>query len=352
MAYEDKTIELLHEELLTNVDDSIDKREGSITHDLTGPAAHEFANTYVELDTVYGLAFADTSEGEHLDRICIPFGVIRKQAEKAKGEVTFTGPIGTPIPINTRVQTTIGESVFFMTTEEATLITESVKVPVIAEIGGVSGNVGIGEINALAPGDLYGVVTVTNEAALEGGVDMESDESLLSRLESRARNPATSGNANHYKQWALEVPGVSNAKVFPVWNGGNTVKVVLLSDDYRKPDPGIVEKAVVHIEASRPVGPEVTVIGADEVNINVTATLIVESDKTTEEAKTEFISLVNEYLKTLAFVDPIIRYAKIASLLIDVSSIVDYSNLTINGGTNNITITGEQVAVLGEVTFT
>lgn len=205
MAYEDKTNDLLHAELLGHMDDDIDKREGAISHDLTDPAAKEFANAYVELDTVFGLAFADTSEGEHLDRITIPFGVTRKQSEKAKGEVTFTGSIGTIIPINTRVQTTIGESVFFLTTETITLTQVSMKAPVIAEIGGVSGNVSIGEINALAPSDLYGIVTVTNEKAFEGGVDQEEDDSLKKRLESRARNPATSGNANHYKQWAFQL---------------------------------------------------------------------------------------------------------------------------------------------------
>lgn len=351
MAFEDKTADLLHNELLSNINDDIDKREGSVAYDLTAPSAIEIANAYVELDTVFGLAFADTSEGEYLEKICIPFGVYRKQSVKSKGEVTLNGPKGTIIPVATRVQTTIGESVFFVTLEEITLTGNPVKVAVECEIGGEIGNVAIGDINALAPGDLYGIVTVINETAIEGGVNQESDESLYKRLVDRAQNPATSGNANHYKQWALEVPGVGDVKVFPVWNGGNTVKVVLLDDNKRKPDESTINKVIAHIEANKPVGPTITTIGAEEVKITCTATLTLVPGKTVENAQKEFTDLLNEYFKGLAFVDPIVRYAKIASLLIDVPSIVDYSNLTINGGTNNITINDGQVAVVGSVNF-
>ncbi|WP_042348241.1 baseplate J/gp47 family protein [Bacillus massiliigorillae] len=352
MAYEDKTPDLLHAAMLDNISHDVDKREGSVAYDLTAPAAIEVGNAYTELDTVLGLGFPDTSEGIYLEYICTPFGVPRKPAIKATGEITLSGPAGTLIPIGTRLQTTVGESVFFVTKEEVTLTETPSIVTAEAEIAGAAGKVAAGEINALAPGDLYGIVTVINEQAFEGGVDEESDESLLKRLKNRAQNPATSGNANHYKQWALEVSGIGDAKVFPTWNGGNTVKVVLLDDNKRCPDQTIIDAAANHIEEERPVGPTITTIGAPEVNINVSATLTLATGKTLDEAKQEFIELLTDYLKSLAFKDPIVRYAKIASLLIDVPSLIDYSNLTINEGTTNITITSEQVAVVGTVTFT
>lgn len=351
MAYEDKTPELLHQSMLENVDDAIDKREGSITHDLTYPAAIEISNSYVELDTVLGLGFADTSEGIYLDYICSPFGVTRKPSIKAIGEVTLTGTPGTIVPINTRLQTTIGESVFFVTKDEITLLNDPVKVAVEAEEGGISGNVAPGEINALAPGDLYGIVNVINELSLSGGVDEESDESLLKRLKYKGQNPATSGNANHYKQWALEVSGVKDAKVFPVWNGGNTVKVVLLGEDNKAPSETIVNNTIDYISKNKPIGAIVTIVAVGEFPINISATLTLVNGKTIEEAKTEFSDLLSEYLSSLAFKDTTIRYQKIASLLIDVPSIVDFANLTVNEGTANITIKEEEVATLGTVVF-
>jgi uncharacterized phage protein gp47/JayE len=60
---------------------------------------------------------------------------------------------------------------------------------------------------------------------------------------------------------------------------------------------------------------------------------------------------MTDYLKSLAFIDPIVRYSKIASILLDTPSVLDYSNLTVNGGTANVTIADGSVAVGGTVTF-
>jgi len=58
------------------------------------------------------------------------------------------------------------------------------------------------------------------------------------------------------------------------------------------------------------------------------------------------------YLKTLAFVDPVVRYSRIANVILDADAVLDYSNLTLNGGTTNISITDGSVAVVGTVSVT
>jgi uncharacterized phage protein gp47/JayE len=218
-----------------------------------------------------------------------------------------------------------------------------------AEVGGVAGNVASGAITSLAAGDLYGIVTVTNAASFDGGTDAEDDPSLLARLKDRLQKPATSGNANHYRQWALEVAGVGDAKVYPTWNGGGTVKVVLLDADKTPPVQSVIDAAIAHIEGSRPVGATVTVVGATEAPINISATLTLASGKSSADAVAEITSMVVAYLKTLAFVDPTVRYSKIASLVLDAESVDDYANLTVNGGTANITVADGSVAVIGTV---
>ena len=352
MAYESKTPDALHEDMLASINDAIDKREGSVAHDLTYPTAIELGNTYVELDVALGMGFVDTSEGVYLERICLPFGITRKQALKAKGNVTLTGPAGTIVPINTRLQTTANEAVFFITLEAVTLTDGTATVSAEAELGGAQGNVGIGEINALAPGDLYGIVSVTNATAFDGGVDVEDDESLRKRLIDRAQNPATSGNANHYRQWALEIAGVGDAKVKPIWNGAGTVKVILLDTEKTAPTQPIIDSVTAHINEQKPIGATVTVVGASEVGINITATLTLEEGAQTESITSAFKVALTDYLKTIAFADSTVRYAKIASLLIDVAGVLDYANLKVNGATNNVPITDEQVAIAGTVTFT
>jgi uncharacterized phage protein gp47/JayE len=348
MAYEDKTPDVIHAAMLENIDPAIDQREGSVVHDLTKPAAVELANAYIELDAVLALGFADTSEGNYLDMRAGEHGITRKEALKAQGSVTLTGPDGTIVPAGTRMQT--ASNTFFVTLADVTLTGGTATVSAEAETAGASGNVAAGMINALSPGDLYGIVTVTNAVNFDGGADVEDDASLLLRLKDRVQNPATSGNASHYKQWALDVAGIGDAKVYPVWNGGGTVKVVLLDTDKTAPAQTVVDAVSTYIEDNRPIGATVTVVGATEVLINVSVTLTLADGKTTADAIPEITSGLVSYLKSLAFVDPVVRYSRIANIILDASSVLDYSNLTVNGGTSNITIADGNVAVAGTVT--
>ena len=54
---------------------------------------------------------------------------------------------------------------------------------------------------------------------------------MRARFYEKVRLPATSGNAYHYQQWALEVSGVGAAKVFPLDNGPGTVGILVVDND-------------------------------------------------------------------------------------------------------------------------
>ncbi|AXN39860.1 baseplate J protein [Peribacillus butanolivorans] len=350
--YEYKTPEAIIEAMLADVDDSIDKREGSLAHDLLYPSAIELSLAYVELDAVMMLAFAETTEGQWLDLRAGEFGVTRKPAAKSQGSVTLTGPADTIVPVDTLLMTDDEEPVYFLTKDEVVLTGGTATVTAEAEVGGEDGNILAGRITSLAPGDLYGVVTATNALAFSGGADEESDEELLGRLKDRVQKPATSGNANHYLQWAKEVVGVSDAKVYPLWAGPGTVKVVLLSSDRKAPNQTVIDAAKTYIDSQRPFGATVNVVGVVEVPINVTVTLTLQAGGDIFAVKAEFEAALDEYLEGLAFTDPVVRYSRIANLLLDIPDVLDYSGLTINGGTANIVIPDGQVAVNGTVTLT
>lgn len=327
----------------------VDKRQGSIAYDLSDPAAQEFAQAYITLDRTLSYAFLNEDMPSDLLTIAASdFGVDRKSSVKAKGEVTFTGQVGQLIPKDTQVRTEDGT--YFKTLDDVTLTNGTAKATVEAELGGVSGNVNIGDINTVV-GDLAGVLAVTNEKAFDNGVDEESDESLLQRVYDKVRKPATSGNVYHYEQWAREIAGVGAVRVYPTWNGPNTVKIVLLGDDKRTPSQAIIDATITHIEEERPIGANVTLVGATEVLIDINADLALSPGAVIDEVQANIGSALNEYLEPLAFKDPTVRYNRIAAILLDIPNIVDYENLTINGGTENIEISDEQVAILGTVSI-
>lgn len=359
MAYEEQTQAAILERMLDASPPDIDKRQGSVTYDLTAPAAIEIERAYVELDVVLNAGFADTTYGERLDMKAREYGLARKPAVKAVGAVTFSGPDGTVIPADTLLSTSGETPVYFATKAPATIAGGSVSVAVEAQTGGANGNVGASAVTAVI-GDLAGVLSVTNPSYFEGGVDAESDASLLARYFERARRPATSGNANQYRQWALEVPGVSDARVYPIWDGPGTVKVVLLDDDKNAPDSAVVNAAQTYIDptmdgrgmGAAPVGAIVTVAGAVEIPINIAVKVTLAPGATTAEVKAQIETGVRAYLRSLAFADNLVRITRVANVILDIPPVVDYENLTINGGAGNIAIADGEVAVLGTVTVT
>lgn len=349
--YETQTKATILQRMLDASPTGIDKRQGSVTNDLLSPASIELALAYVELDNVLAFGFADTTYGPYLDLRASEYGLTRKPTVKSVGSLTFTGPNTTAIPAGTIVSSGGITPVYFVTTAAGTISADSVTVAAEAQEAGSSGNVSIGAINTLL-GDLVGVVTVTNAVNFDGGADQESDSALLSRYLDRAQHPATSGNANQYRQWALEVAGISDAKVYPVWDGAGTVKVVLLDDDKTAPTPAVVTAVTDYIETVRPIGASVSVVAATEDAINVSVDVTLAEGAVLSEVKAKIEVGVAAYLKTLAFTDATVRYTRIANVVLDTAGVVDYTSLTVNGGTANISIADGSVAILGTVVVT
>lgn len=357
--YEDQTKAAILDRMLDASPADMDKRQGSVTYDLLSPAAIELTQAFAELDNVLAFGFADTTFGAYLNMRAREYGLTRKPAVKATGPLMFMGPDGTVIPAGTLASTGGDNPVYFVTTADATITNGLTTATAEAQEPGASGNVAANAVTTLL-GDLVGIITVTNTSYFQGGVDAESDASLLARYYERAQRPATSGNANQYRQWALEVPGVSDAKVYPVWSGPGTVKVVLLDDDKTAPDSSVVSAVQTYIDPTRdgtgkgvaPIGAAVTVSGAVEVPVNVAVTVTLAPGATVSEVKAQIETGVRAYLRSLAFSDPLVRITRVANVILDIPPVIDYVSLTLNGATSNIAVADGEVAVLGTVTVT
>lgn len=350
--FEEKTYETIRDEILDSIDDSLDKREGSVIYDATIYVAPKIAELYSYLDVFLSLAFADTSDGNYLTLRAAEFGVYRKLATQAVRKGVFRDSTGALMDIPLNIRFAYENATFF--------VLERISVgeyKLISEQTGTDGNSVSGEIIPLQPVTGLGSAMLTD--VLISGIDEESDDSLKNRLRIRVQRQATSGNVYHYEQWALSVPNVGSVKVLPVWNGPNTVKVILVSNESTAVTQGTIDEAIKLIEKERPVGAIVTVVSAEELSINVSATLTLAPGATVEDVEVQFAEGLKEYLQSVAFVtndvtgEPeLIRYTRIANILLDLPPIIDYTNLLVNGGMVNIQPTTEQVATIGMVEFT
>ncbi|WP_438448197.1 baseplate J/gp47 family protein [Gorillibacterium sp. sgz5001074] len=334
--YESHTYETILGRMLNRIPDDLDKREGSVIFDALAPAAAELAGAYIELDRTLRLGFAGTSSGEFLDRKAAEQGLVRRQATKAiRG-----GSFNVPVAVGERFYK---EGLYYAAKTSGTSATLECESP------GAVGNAPGGTLQPV--NHIEGLTAAVLGPVLVPGTDTESDSALYVRYREKVTRPATSGNAAQYKQWALEVPGVGDAKVFSLWNGPLTVKVVLLGPDQRAPSAQVVADAAAYIESQRPIGAVVTVVAAEEIPVHMTVDVTL-SGGTQAQAKAGIEQEAGAYLKSLAFKDPIVRYVRLANVVLEAPGVQDYTGFLLNGGSANLTIPDGAVAVLGTVTVT
>jgi uncharacterized phage protein gp47/JayE len=349
-----KTFSELISSLLNYIPDKYDKTEGSFIYDSVSPVAKELEISYQNLDKVSDKLDIENLEGDELEQYVYQrTGIERLSETYATGELTVLGN-GT-VTEGDLFETESG--IQFEATETVT-ITETGTVNIKAVIPGPSGNVPAEQIT-LMPITISGITSVSNPEATSNGFEAETDEALLTRYYERRRTPATSGNKAHYVNWAKEVAGVGGAKVFPLWNGDNTVKIRIINADKQPGNSTLVDDVQEYIdplsegkgEGQAPIGAYCTVESAVALNINVEFTVVKDTsvDDPTRQINVE--NNITEYLKSIAFVKDYVDYGSVGAAILSSEGVEGYSNLTINTGTSNISIADTEVAVLGTVTI-
>lgn len=335
------------QEMLKNIQNTIDKSQNSLVHDALSPAAIELANFYLLLEEVASKLDIENLEGEELERFVYQrTGIRRKPATKATTIVIISGQEGAKVSKGDLVG---AENIKFVIQEDKTIgETGQITVLVECELPGSIGNVPAGAIKYF-PVSIPGVVDVYNPEAVTNGYDAETDDELRKRYYEKLQRPAKAGNKYHYEQWAKEVVGVGGVRVVPRWNGPLTVKVIIIDSNGQPASEDLVDRVFNHIEAERPFGADVTVVSAEPVEINISVDLVL-ADGYTEQQVKEYISKnISEYLKSIAFKINYVSYAQIGSIILDTEGVLDYSNLQINGGISNIPIGDEEVAIMGVI---
>jgi len=157
--------------------------------------------------------------------------VPRKLAEAASGFGTIAGPNGVAFPMGKLLQRQDGAQ--FVTSADVAVGGGFATVPIVATVAGIAGNTSAGTVlRVVTPEDGFAsTVTVTGDDGLDGGLDKETLAELLARLEQVWQEQPQGGATWDYVEWALDVPGVTRAWVFPKWMGVGTVGVSFVMDD-------------------------------------------------------------------------------------------------------------------------
>lgn len=355
--FENKTKVTIHKEMLQSISDDYDKTVGSFMFDATEPPADKLAEGYMDLDVVVNKLSIDNLKDDDLEqRIYERTGITRKKATFATTLVTVTGQPGGIINKGDKVSSDTVNYTF----QESKIIDSSGQTDVLVkcDVAGIIGNAPTNSIKSF-PITLQGLTSVTNKDPVTNGYDGEPDAELLKRYYERIQTPPTSGNKAHYKNWAKEVTGVGDAKVFPLWNGDNTVKVVIIDSNKAPANSNLIDDVQNHIDpgitglgdGQAPIGAFCTVESATGLTINVSFSASKDPAYTDQQRLNSVEENLTSFFKESSFVESIISYAKIGAIILESDGILDYENLRINGGTANLALSDIEVPVLGVITI-
>lgn len=345
-----------------DVDEWVDVRPGSMLRLAWAAPAREAARVYDLMGTEYvaaGIPF--WSWGEYLDDHAAGMNVERDAAAPAAGTVALTGVAATVIPAGTTFRTQgMGESspaLSFATIEEVILDGDgAAEVAVEAEDVGPAYNVGTGAISVIST-PVVGLQAVTNPDPMTGGVDVESDASLLEKIR-QSYSGRGGGSAVDHEVWARAWGnGIRSVTVIPLHDGPNTVLVIIGDEDGDPLPDATVDAYQAFIDptpgegaGAAPIGQHVTVATATSVSVAVDAEVEMEFGYSLDGAGGT-IDLTPSLLATLAtYFDSVkpgdeVVLAKVIGRIVAVDGVHDVGAVTLNGVAANVSLASEPAQV-------
>lgn len=295
---------------LGNVRDDVDKREGSIIWDSGAPCCIEIAKAYLYLQSMILNVFAASAGSPFLEWRCEEQGIERQPATYAKRKGVFTNGEGGPFAITIGTEfSTVSETnlVNFKVIEVFTQNGQTVPGSYILECThpGEIGNEYFGEIIPVL--NLTGLATATLTDILIPGENEQDLEDLRAEYFEVVRQKPFGGNIPDYREFIESLNGVGTCQVYPVWNGGGTVKIVFIDSTYSVPSSTLIETVQKAVDphwndeyagkglGKAPIGHVVTVVGAQNYVTNIEATVVCATGFTLQQIKQSIIDNIESY---------------------------------------------------------
>lgn len=402
--FENKTYEVIMDDLLSPVSDDYDKREGSIIWDALSPTALQLEEFYSWLDVVLNEMFADTASYTYL---------IKRASERGMLPYEETYAIVKMVATPSTVQIALGDK--FNLGDLNYTVTSILNTPgeyqMTCDTPGTAANQQLGALIPIeTENDMNDLESTEITEILIPGEDDEDVEDFRNRYYSSFQSEAFGGNVADYVEKVGKIDGVGGVKVFRRWrNGydpsgfvpstavttwyegiidtlpaavktwltavytaalnkyltvGGTVEIMIINSDWGVPSQVLIDtvQELVDPEESSgngvgiaPIGHVVTVSSVEESTIDVTL-IDVEYDSGYSFAtlKTVIEESIDAFFTDLAkswasSSEIVVRISQLTSTLLDIEGIVDIPSMELNGEADNVTLAEGQIPKRGEV---
>lgn len=353
----DTTYEELVEEKLDQADSSLDTREGSILFNAFAINSIEIIQMLQTIIANSNESFADTASRTNLIRRAAERGLKPLTATKAKlrGLFNINVAIGSRFSLdnlNYVVVDKIADYEFVLESE-------------------TEGDIGNQYLGTLIPIDyIDGLTTAELVEVLVPGEDEEDTEVFRARYFDSFDSEAFGGNRKDYKDKVNGLPGVGGVRVYRAWNGGGTVKLVIINSQFEQPTQTLVNEVQFAVDpldnqgegiGIAPIDHIVTVFGVGETPIDITFNITYQSGWSWGDIEANVYAVIDDYFKELAEewasastyqedqAGVIVRISQIEIRLLGVAGVIDIADTVLNGGTSNIAVDKESIPKRGVV---
>ncbi|KRO16622.1 baseplate J/gp47 family protein [Lacticaseibacillus saniviri] len=363
--------EYFKSQALDHVPDGVDKREGSIIYDALAPSAYAFAEMVIALQRNILDSYTQTATGEYLDYRGEERGLTRYQATKAVVTAKFLDSQGanTPVEIGDRFAS-IGASPYFYAVSK---LMDDGTAQLTAEVAGDGPNHYLGQILPISPNDQVAyaeIIEMTIPAR-----NTETDDDYRQRILNDYKTGAYGGNIADYQDMIASLGTVGAVQVYPTWEGGGTVKLVILDNDEMPASQQLQTDVKLAIDPAddpgqgigmAPIGHEVTVVAPTARTIPITMTVQTETGSRTQELVDAVTKVLSDYFESVrhnwAKLLPRTRTyslmmyrAQMIVAVLAVPGVVNVTDLLIDGQPSDLKLTEtaelSELPVLGEVTI-
>lgn len=362
---------------LSLVPDNIDKREGSIIYDALAPTCFLLAQQNMRLQLIYQNTFIEYAQGTALDLRAKEQGLTRYSSTYAVKKVYLTDSNGNPTtaPLGSRFSTiTSGESLIYSLTNVYTFddVVQAGYYEATCETAGVVGNSYTG--NLIAVSNISNVSQAVMSDLIIPARDGETDDELRTRYLERVNEKSFGGNIAQYREELKAINGVGAVQIYPVWNGGGTVKLSVIDTNYNVLTSDFINELKEIIDPKNnsgeglgiaPIGHKVTVVTPTEITINISSTLTLMSGYSISQVEDNVKNAISNYIDTLRHnwgnanevnvYSTAIYIARINAAILSVEGVANVTDTTINDSANDLILTEnsttQQLPKLGEVTL-
>lgn len=364
------------ERMLGRMPEDLDKSEGSLIWEATGPAAREFELMYMALSMAIENAYPMSADREFLIRYADTYNMAPFPATKAVLRAEFTFKDEQTVNMGARFEI---DGVFYSVIEHEGENLYKIE----CETPGRVGNRHFGQL--LPVTYLRNFVSARIKSLLIPGEDEEDTETFRLRFQRSFISKRYGWNLAEYMEETCALEGVGDCKVLRCPRGKGTVDVVIIDSEYHKPTPETIDKiqkALRPLDVTGPpeidkcglgmvaIGHDTLVFGVKERELTVGLGLVYKDGYSWEAVKPTLTEAVKKYFLELAkdwgdlnhytdtsYTDPTERHVEvllsaIERIAIEVEGVKDYDRFssTIDGKTKNVALEWDEIPVLKELT--